>query len=143
MKTVEKQVRDYFASLNSEVEFEYTDDGFTANVLDMVHKGRPICSVLICWFADGINMFSVSVMLNTVNVTDELRYILNQYNNETYGWKALIDTDENGDPYVSFECEYECVQTERIYDVLESAFEELTHEENEEYFFELCDAQID
>ena len=147
MDKVRKQLIKYFTEeCNISLEFEYGESGFTATTPESAvikFMQEEIESLQIDWSDDGeYNMLSVALIMDEIVLTERARRYVNVYNAETYGWKAVINDDElDESPYLTFNLEYEFVQTDRIYDVLCLAFSELCGEDNEDAFYDLIGEQ--
>ena len=143
MKNVMQQVLNYFDEVqNMEVKFGAHANGFTAAVSNsrIVYRSEDVESINVVWEDTGkFNMFSITVAMGELEMADQTRQHVNAYNLASYGWKAVIS---NGTPSLSFVCEYEYVQPDKIYQILSMAFGELCGEDNEVEFYDLISEQL-
>ena len=143
MKNVMQQIVNYFdQAYNMEVKFSAYATGFTGSVVDskIIYRSEELEAVSIVWEDDGnFNMFSVTVMMGELEMSDQTRQYLNAYNIATYGWKAIVGT---GTPYLAFKCEFEYVNPDKIQHILGLAFSELCSEDNEVEFYDLVSKQL-
>ena len=143
MKNVMQQVLNYFDDVqNMEVKFSAHASGFTACVTNphIVYRSEDVESISVVWEdSDNFNMFGITVTMGELEMSDQTRQLVNTYNLASYGWKAIVG---NGTPYLSFVCEYEYVQPDKIYQVLSMAFGELCGADNEVEFYDLISKQL-
>ena len=149
MKTPKQQISEFFQPYKLEVEYQDVADGFFAEIRNLPYPlegkdaGELTFDTLSIYYGGerGDYRFAMSIILgNVTDVAEVLRYS-NNYNCNTYGWKAEVETFEIINPFFSFEYEFEFVQSDKISDVMKNAFEELCTMANEEYFYPLMRLQ--
>ena len=149
MKTPKQQISDFFQSYKLEVEYQDVEEGFFAEIRNMPYPlegknaGEFTFETLSIYYGGerGAYRFAMSIILGKVTDLKEVLRYCNDYNCNTYGWKAEVETIDIIDPFFSFEYEFEFVQSDKICDIMKNAFEELCTMANEEYFYPLMRLQ--
>ena len=143
MHNVMQQVLNYFEDVqNMEIKFRAHASGFTASVSNsrIVYRSEDVESISVVWEDNGnFNMFSITVTMGELEMSDQTRQLVNAFNLVSYGWKAVVG---NGTPYLSFVCEYEFVQPDKVFQILSMAFGDLCGEDNELEFYDLISKQL-